>query len=285
MSNLICGRTTHPQRLIPGGFSKIPSMKELTSLRKKLQDSIPNLQAVAELIKSLAGKLPNFKRETEYIALSDPGEYALYDGKLASSDTESAPVKEYLSFTNEYIVPQSTAKWAKHVRESYMVGALARLNINYKRLSPMAQKTAEKFNLSQMNYNPYMNNIAQLVEIVHSFEDSIRLINELEAAGLQTQPDYNKPDIKVKAGTGVGAVEVPRGILFHDYTYNDKGICTKANCVIPTNQNHGNIQQDMNALVPQIAEKTQKEIELTLEMLVRAYDPCISCSTHVTKIK
>ena len=285
MSNLICGRTTHPQRLIPGGFSKIPSMKELTTVRKKLQDSIPNLQAVAELISSLAGKLPNFKRETEYIALSDPGEYALYDGKLASSDTDSAPVKEYLSFTNEYIVPQSTAKWAKHVRESYMVGALARLNINYKRLSPMAQKTAEKFNLLPMNYNPYMNNIAQLVEVVHSVEDSIRLINELEAAGLQTQPDYNKPDIKVKAGTGVGAVEVPRGILFHDYTYNDKGICTKANCIIPTNQNHGNIQQDMNALVPQIAEKTQKEIELTLEMLVRAYDPCISCSTHVTKIK
>jgi sulfhydrogenase subunit alpha len=285
MSNLICGRTTHPQRLIPGGFSKIPSMKELTSLRKKLQDSISNLQAVAELISSVAGKLPNFKRETEYIALSDPGEYALYDGKLASSDTDGAPVKEYLSFTNEYIVSQSTAKWAKHVRESYMVGALARLNINYKRLSPMAQKTAEKFNLLPMSYNPYMNNIAQLVEVVHSFEDSIRLINELEASGLQTQPDYNKPDIKVKAGTGVSAVEVPRGILFHDYTYNDKGICTKANCVIPTNQNHGNIQQDMNALVPQIAEKTQKEIELTLEMLVRAYDPCISCSTHVTKIK
>jgi coenzyme F420-reducing hydrogenase alpha subunit len=285
MSNLICGRTTHPQRLIPGGFSKIPSMKELTTVRKKLQDSIPNLQAVAELISSLADKLPNFKRETEYIALSDPSEYALYDGKLASSDTQGAPIKEYLSFTNEYIVPQSTAKWAKHVRESYMVGALARLNINYKRLSPMAQKTAEKFNLLPMNYNPYMNNIAQLVEVVHSVEDSIRLINELEAAGLQTQPDYNKPDIKVKAGTGVGAVEVPRGILFHDYTYNDKGICTKANCIIPTNQNHSNIQQDMNALVPQIAEKTQKEIELTLEMLVRAYDPCISCSTHVTKIK
>ncbi len=233
----------------------------------------------------MAGKLPNFKRETEYIALSDPSEYAFYDGKLASSDTGSAPVKEYLSFTNEYIVPHSTAKWAKHVRESYMVGALARLNINYKRLSPMAQKTAEKFNLLPMNYNPFMNNIAQLVEVVHSVEDSIRLINELEAAGLQTQPDYNKPDIKVKAGTGVGAVEVPRGILFHDYTYNEKGICTKANCIIPTNQNHGNIQQDMNALVPQIAEKTQKEIELALEMLVRAYDPCISCSTHVTKIK
>jgi coenzyme F420-reducing hydrogenase alpha subunit len=148
----------------------------------------------------------------------------------------------------------------------------------------MALRTAEMFNLLPMCYNPFMNSIAQLVEVIHSVEDSIQLINELEVEGLQAQPDYYEPEIKVKAGAGVGAVEVPRGILFHDYTYNDKGICTKANCIIPTNQNHGNIQQDMNALVPQIFDKSQKEIELTLEMLVRAYDPCISCSTHVTKI-
>ena len=186
MSNLICGRTTHPQRLIPGGFSKIPSMNELLALRKKLQDSIPNLQAVAELFKSLAGKIPDFKRETEFIALTDPNEYALYDGKIGSTDTGSAPVKEYLTYTNEYIVPQSTAKWAKHVRDSYMVGALARLNINYNQLSPMAKKTAETFNLSPICYNPFMNSIAQLVEVVHSVEDSIRLINELEAAGLKS---------------------------------------------------------------------------------------------------
>ena len=284
MSNLLCGRTTHPQRLIPGGFSKIPSMAELVAVRKKLQDSVPSIQAVASLVKSLAGKLPNFKRETEFIALTDPSEYALYDGKIGSSDTSAAPAKEYLAYTTEYIVPQSTAKWAKHTRSSYMVGALARFNLNYKRLSPLALETAEAFNLLPMCYNPFMNSIAQLVEVVHSVEDSIRLITELEVAGLQPQPEYNNPQIKVKAGQGVGAVEVPRGILFHDYTYNSQGICTKANCIIPTNQNHGNIQQDMNMLVPQIADKSEKEIELALEMLVRAYDPCISCSTHVTKI-
>jgi len=284
MSKLICGRTTHPQRLIPGGFSKIPSIKELIALRKKLQDSIPNLQAVAELFKSLADRLPNFTRETEFIALTDPSEYALYDGKIASSDTGTAPAKEYLTFANEYVIPQSTAKWAKHVRESYMVGALARLNINYKSLSPMAQKTAEKFNLLPMCYNPFMNNIAQLIEVVQSVEDSISLINELEAAGLKPQSDYNNPEVTIKAGRGVGAIEAPRGILFHDYTFNDKGVCTKANCIIPTNQNHGNIQLDMKAILPQILDKPQKEIELTLEMLVRAYDPCISCSTHVVKV-
>jgi sulfhydrogenase subunit alpha len=284
MSNLICGRTTHPQRLIPGGFSKIPHIKELTDMRKKLQDSLPNLTAIAELFKSLASKLPNFKRETEYIALTNPNEYALYDGEMTSTDTGPAPVKEYLAYTNEYIVPQSTAKWAKHNRDAYMVGALARLNLNYNKLSPMAQKVAEMFDLKPMCYNPFMNSIAQLVETVDSVENSIHLINELEATGLKTQPDYNNINIKIKAGSGVGAIEVPRGILFHENTYNDKGICTKANYIIPTNQNHGNISLDMKALLPQILNKPQKEIELALEMLVRAYDPCISCSTHVTKI-
>ncbi len=284
MSNLICGRTTHPQRLIPGGFSKIPSMIELTNLRSKLQNAIPKLQKVAELLRSMAGKFPEFKRETEFIALTDPNEYALYDGNISSSDTGTAPVKEYLAFANEYIVPRSTAKWSKHVRESYMVGALARFNINFKRLSPKAKEVAEMFSLLPMSYNPFMNNVAQLVELVHSVEDSIRLINELESTGLQTQPEYNNPEIKVKAGSGVGAVEVPRGILFHDYTYNSKGVCTRANCIIPTNQNHGNIELDMKALLPKILDKPQKEIELTLEMLVRAYDPCISCSTHAVRI-
>ncbi|MEM3880167.1 MAG: Ni/Fe hydrogenase subunit alpha [Candidatus Bathyarchaeia archaeon] len=284
MSNMICGRTTHPQRLLPGGFSKIPTMKELTALRDRLKAAIPDLQALAELFKSRMHKFPDFSRETEFIALTNPEEYALYDGKIASTDTGTAPVNEYLLFTNEYIVPHSTAKWAKHARESYMVGALARFNINYNLLSPLAKKTAEMFKLKPICHNPFMNNIAQLVEVVHSVEDSIKLINELEAAGLRSQPDYYKPEAKVKAGRGVGAVEVPRGILFHDYKYNEKGVCVKANCVIPTNQNHGNIELDLKALLPKILGKTPKEIELSLEMLVRAYDPCISCSTHCVKV-
>ena len=280
MSTKLCGRTTHPQRLIPGGFSKLPTMKELKTLRKELADSIPSLQAVAGLFKSLAHKLPIFVRETEFIGLTSPDEYALYDGEIASTDGGKAPASEYLTFTNEYIVPQSTAKRAKHNRESYMVGALARFNLNYNKLSPVAKQAAALFGLKPVCHNPFMNSIAQLVEVVHSVEDSIRLIDEIEAVGLKGQPDYFKPDVKVKAGRGVGAVEVPRGILFHDYTYNQNGVCTKANCVIPTNQNHGNIELDMKALLPTILEKTPKEIELNLEMLVRAYDPCISCSTH-----
>ena len=80
-------------------------------------------------------------------------------------------------------------------------------------------------------------------------------------------------------------MEAPRGILFHDYTYDDKGILVQANCVIPTNQNHNNIQKDMETLVPQIIDQGQEKITHMLEMLVRAYDPCISCSTHFLEVK
>jgi coenzyme F420-reducing hydrogenase alpha subunit len=75
-------------------------------------------------------------------------------------------------------------------------------------------------------------------------------------------------------------VEAPRGILFHHYTYDDTGIVQDANCVIPTNQNHNNIQKDMDRLAPTLVNRPEDEVRLALEMLVRAYDPCISCSTH-----
>ena len=279
MSNLICGRTTHPQRLVPGGFSKIPSIKELSVLKQSLVEATKDLESIVDLFTSLSKKLPHFTRETEFISLTNPDEYPFYDGEITSSDTGTAPKSEYLSYTNEYIVTNSTAKRAKHTRESYMVGALARLNNNYDRLSAKAKITAEKLNLHPICHNPFMNNIAQLVELVQSVEDSIRLINDLES-NYKSQPEYNVPIISVKAGRGIGVIEVPRGILFHDYTFNNKGICTKANFVIPTNQNHGNIELDMKAFLPKIMAKTDREIELNMEMLVRAYDPCISCSTH-----
>ena len=86
--------------------------------------------------------------------------------------------------------------------------------------------------------------------------------------------------VKPKESRGVSAVEAPRGILFHDYTFDKNGICTSANCIIPTNQNHANIQKEMEKLVPEFNDQGKDRLQLMLEMLVRAYDPCISCSTH-----
>jgi sulfhydrogenase subunit alpha len=282
-SDLTTGRTTHPQRLIPGGFTKLPTVKELEGVRKRIIDSEGDVKAVTDLLVSLAPKIPNFTRETEYVALKHDGEYALYDGDLASTDGGRDPVSKYLEWTNEYVVPQSTAKYTKRKRASLMVGALARFNNNHAQLKPKAAATAKALGLTAPCYNPYMNSIAQFVECVHTLEDSVDIIDDLLKTGINYDEVY--PKVTPKAGHGVGGVEVPRGLLLHDYTYDDNGVCIKANCVIPTNQNHSNIQQDMEKLVPEIMTKPKGEVELTLEMLVRAYDPCISCSTHYLKVE
>lgn len=276
LSDLTCGRTTHPITLEVGGFTTIPTEKELAGVKKQLEEAMEVTKDVAEIVLANADKLPDFIRETEFIGLVHDELYPLYDGDLGSTDGGRWPDDKYLELTNEYVVPQSTAKYTKHKGDSFMVGALARFNLNYDRLTPEAKGVAKMFGLEPVCHNPFMNNIAQLVEIVDSLVDSIKIIDELLERGLKQE----KSKVEVKAGRGVGAIEVPRGILFHDYTINDLGNCVKANCIIPTNQNHGNIQLDMEALGPTLVDRPEKEIELTLEMLVRAYDPCISCSTH-----
>lgn len=281
-SDLTCGRTVHPVSLVPGGFSHIPTEKQLLAMKQKWLDTLPDVVDVAELVLANAHKLPDFTRETEFIALTADGEYAIYDGDIGSTDGGRWPVAQYEEITNEFVVPHSTAKYTRHKRDSYMVGALARFNLNYDKLTPGAKEWAGKFGLSPVRHNPFMNNVAQLVEIVHSIEDSVAIIDRMVERGVDVN---ERPKFEVRAGRGVGAVDVPRGILFHDYTYNEKGICTKANCIIPTNQNHNNINLDFQAFAPTIIDKEEKEIELLMEMLVRAYDPCISCSTHYLDIE
>jgi sulfhydrogenase subunit alpha len=282
LSDLICGRTTHPVNLVPGGLWRTPSERQMKEARKRLVGLQPTINEGGELLISRVEALPDFSRETEYIALISDEEYALYDGVIGSTDTGKHPVSEYQKIVNEFVVPQSTAKYARHARESYMVGALARFNLNSRKLSPMAKEWAERFELKPKCNNPFMNNVAQFIELVHSREESVRIIDSMLSTGLKNE---RRPEAKSKAGRGVGAVEVPRGLLIHDYTYDRTGICTKVNCVIPTNQNHNNIQKDLESFSPTLIQKSEKEIELGLEMLVRAYDPCISCSTHLLNVR
>jgi sulfhydrogenase subunit alpha len=274
LCDLVGGRTVHPIRCKVGGFTCLPKMSEMEQVRGRLEDARPEIDKTVDLFATL--KIPAFVRETEYVALSSRSEYPLYEGELTSSDAGTFADAEYLKVTNEYCVPQSTAKYTRHKRESFMVGALARFNINHERLHPRAKKAAVALNLKAPCHNPFMISVAQVVELVDSLEQAISLIDTILAKGLQEEALQVKP----RAGRGVGIVEVPRGILFHDYTYNDQGEVVSANCIIPTNQNHANIQKDMEAFLPTILDQSHDAIRLNLEMLVRAYDPCISCSTH-----
>ncbi|MGB2863417.1 MAG: Ni/Fe hydrogenase subunit alpha [Sedimentisphaerales bacterium] len=279
---IIGGRMTHPITLKPGGFTTIPSEKKLLELKKAIEDAVPDLKILVEVVLSLVDKFPAFERDTEYIALKYPDYYTFYHGHIASTDTdEKVPVQQFERVVNEYISPQSTAKWCKWHRDSYAVGSLARFNLNAEQLLPMAAETAKQFGLKKGACNPYLNNVAQVVECAQVVEHSLQLIDELLTKGLKAEPVKVEP----KAGEGVGCVEAPRGILFHRYEFDEKGLCTKANICIPTGQNHANIQKDFEAFAPQIIDRDQDEIRLLLEMLVRSYDPCISCSTHFLNVE
>jgi sulfhydrogenase subunit alpha len=286
---VLVGRHVHPISCVVGGFTKIPGPADVEKMLGLLTAMRADMDETVNLATTL--KFPDFTRETEYVALvSDGPEYPLAEGDIGSTDGKRLSKRDYKRVTNEFIVDHSSAKHTKLSRDSYMVGALARFNLNAQKLHPKAKKVADALGMKPIVYNPFLNTAAQLIECVHCLEESISILE-----GFQKKPAdqservtiglNEKGAIPVRAGSGVGAVEVPRGTLFHYYEIDDEGRILNSDCVIPTNQNLNNIERDMRKLVPEVLHKSQEEITLAMEMLVRAYDPCISCSAHFLDVK
>jgi coenzyme F420-reducing hydrogenase alpha subunit len=288
-ADLVGGRPTHPVTIVPGGLTRVPTEKQFRQLQQALKDIIPDAKTIAEVVLSVADNIPKFERPTEYVSLkqTDPPTYTFYHGGITSTDLKgpAIPVSKWHDVTNEFVVEQSTSKWAKWHRDTYAVGALARFNNNYELLSPMAKDAAKQFGLVKGCCNPYMNTVAQLVECFHLVETTIGIIDQILTKGLKDETCLSGGKPPVKAGKGSGSVEAPRGILFHEYEFDKKGKCLAADICIPTGQNHANIQKDFEKLLPEILDQSENDIRLKLEMLVRAYDPCISCSAHFLDVK
>ena len=280
LANDICdevgGRRLHPTRTVVGGFTMLPDKFLLKKLQQRLKDSIADLTASADLFATFT--IPDFERHTEFVSLKGEGGYPFIGGSMVSTDGVVKEESEYQTMTNEYMADWSTSKLSRLSRKSFAVGALARVNNNFNGLGPLAQEISGKLGLRPVNHNPFMNNVAQLVECVHVVMDSISLIDTF----LDTPWQEAKQAVEPQEGVGVGAVEVPRGILYHCLDFDKHGRIRKADCVIPTSQNHANIHHDIDALADWSVARGKKdtEIELLAEMLVRAYDPCISCSVH-----
>ena len=274
LAEVFIGRHTHPVGVMPGGYTSYPTATAVKEIRERIVGLREDMKATVGILKTL--ELPAFERETEYVALQQPDHYTFYGGDIVSTDGGRVSAESYLDAIKEFIVPHSTAKHSKWNRDSYMVGALARVNNNYKQLHPEAQKVMEELGFKPPVYNTFTNTVAQFIETVHAIEDAIEMLDTLLARGIKDEETAPA----TKHGRGVGVVEAPRGLLIHDYTYNERNRLETANCIIPTNQNYANMDRDLAALAQQIAAEPAEDVELKLEMLVRAYDPCISCSEH-----
>ncbi len=284
VANEIChivgGRHVHPISLVPGGVAHTPEVRELRRLRGTLEDSLEMLDETISLFSAF--EWPKFSRDREFISLRPAHGYPSYEGEPFSSILgDGLTTDSYAKMIKEYIVPHSSAKHARTRHGTFMVGALARLNNNRRRIRPLARSAAKRLGVKLPCNNPFFNNPAQLIESVHLTEEAIEIIDNLLEAGVKTEP----PKKPTSYGTGIGIVEAPRGTLYHEYEIGKDGLVKRANCIIPTAQNLRSIEDDLKSIVPTLLDKTKEEITATVESLVRAYDPCISCSTHMMDVR
>lgn len=273
----VAGRHIHPVGMAAGGFTFAPGSESLVDLGRQLETAEDDLQALLPIFQRHAW--PAFENESDYLSLRHPERYAFHEGELFSSREGHLNLADYRDIVREYVVAGSNAKHALHAGHPFMVGALARFNNNCDQLLAPAREAAEALGLHPPGTNPFMIPAAQLVETVHCLAESRRIVDRLLDPSTTAQP--RQVSVEPRQGQGIGAVEAPRGTLFHDYDFDGQGICTRANLVIPTAQNLANLEADMRTYIPRIADASEDQMARRLESLVRAYDPCISCATHV----
>ena len=290
VANEICytvgGRHVMPISYQAGGMGYWPGRPEFEGLRAKLEAARPDIGATVDLFASLTW--PELSRDSECLAsFEDEGAYPMMGGPLHSSTGKVYPERSYRDTMIEYLVEHSASKHARGESGTLRVGALPRVTLAFDRLHPRAREAAGRLGLAPGRgggaaANPFLYTPAQIVETVHAYEEAVALTDALLA---DPAPEERAPVARPRGGDGVGIAEVPRGTLVHDYTVGADGRIARANCVIPTGLNLASIEADLRAFVPAIVAKPEAEIAHLAEMLVRAYDPCISCSVHALDVR
>jgi sulfhydrogenase subunit alpha len=281
IQEMIGGRAIHPVNAVVGGFGKLPGRDELSGLKELLKRGLEQTLAGFDLVCSL--QIPDFCTSPNlFAALSSNGRgYSLFGDRICLSSGDSRAINKYMEICDEGFVAHSHAKQSLFRNKPFAVGALARIVLNGTKFSGQAGRAREKSGLNILSNNMLYNNIAQAVEMIYSIERAMEIIDELLRSGIKEE----KPvEIRVRAGTGTGAVEAPRGTLYHSYSFDEMGRLTKADVITPTAQNLANIEKDLRASVKNLINEPRESLSSKLEMVVRAYDPCISCAVHLLKV-
>jgi len=273
---VVAGRSVHPTTTMIGGFHKIPSKEELKTLLKKIKSNTPKALALVKLFGNL--EYPSLKIDLELLAQKD--------NMVLSNKQKGFAIKNYKKNIEEEVKNYSTAKFGSYNGGSYLVGAMARLYHYYMSeeipedlaINPAGSKSVSALTASNgIDFkNPFHNNLAQIIEVLLELEVAIEIINNLIKEGVD---DSIKKPSKNPPLKGIGAIEAPRGGLYNEIHIKD-GIVKYANIITPTVQNLTSMEDSARALLKQHSDKSHKELEHLLEMLIRAYDPCITCSVH-----
>jgi coenzyme F420-reducing hydrogenase alpha subunit len=268
---VIGGRDIHPLTTLVGGFSKYPSLQDLKLLIEELMAIQEDALKTFELFSSLS--YPDFEHKSTYIAMHGNDLLGNKISRLKNDTLEQFP-HDYEKYIKEYFQHDSTAEFVVVEGKGYTVGPQARLNVNW---DLQDRKLRNLLKSQSPSHSPFSNIVLQSFEILSGVNRAIEVLNELIEKPINTEPPK---EVKPKASTGIGVVEAPRGLLFHKYSFDENGYCTYANVTTPTSQNLRMIEDCLHSFVTAHLHLPKEELIKEVEKLIRAFDPCISCSSH-----
>jgi coenzyme F420-reducing hydrogenase alpha subunit len=270
---VIGGREIHPVNVKVGGFYRAPTRRELGALVEPLERA---REAAVETVRWTAGfDFPERAVDSELVALSEPGTYAIEDGRVVSDGGLDIAVREYDEHFYEEHVARSNALHSRRADGStYLCGPLARYALGADRLSPLAREVAAEVGLEVPCKDAFRSIVVRSVELVYACDEALRLITEYQ------EPDEPAAEVEPRAGVGYGATEAPRGLLYHRYELDEEGTILDAKIVPPTAQNQLAIEEDLRQVVDRYHDLSDDELRHVCEQAIRNFDPCISCATH-----
>ena len=268
----------HPINVKVGGFYRLPSREKagqvLEALRASRQFAVDAVRLAASL------PFPDFEIDYECVALRHPDEYPLNEGRLVSTSGLDIPIENYLDEFEEVQVEHSNALHGRlRNGRSYLVGPLARVNLNFDRFPDAIQQIAQEVGFEVPCRNNFKSIIARALETLYVVDHAIELLERYDPDAPPSVP------IVPREGVGHGCTEAPRGILYHRYEVNADGTIRSATITPPTAQNQPQIEADLRNYFPTLLDCSEEEATLRCEHLIRNYDPCISCATHFLKVK
>jgi coenzyme F420-reducing hydrogenase alpha subunit len=270
---LIGGRAIHPVNVRIGGFYRAPAPPELRAFRPRLESALELAVAVCDWVAGF--DCPDLETEHELVAMDDGAHYPVFGDRIVSDRGLDIAVAEFAEHTVEFQVPHSTAKHARLLsRGNYLVGPLARFSLARDRLGPAAAAAADAAGLARVCRNPFRSIVVRAVEIVHACEEALRIVDTFSGA------NPSAVEVPPRAGTGHGATEAPRGLLYHRYALDAAGTILDADIVPPTSQNQAAIEHDLFHFVEANLDLPDDELARAAEVTIRNHDPCISCATH-----
>ncbi|MEZ5832686.1 MAG: Ni/Fe hydrogenase subunit alpha [Dongiaceae bacterium] len=275
---LLGGREIHPINVRVGGFYRVPTRKDFARLAESLKRA---REAALESVQWVASfDFPERVRDYTFVALRHPDEYPFNEGRIVSNRGLDIAAPEYDDHFEETHVAHTTALQSRlRGSGSYLVGPLARYNLNFDKLSPLAQQSAREAGLDAICTNPYRSIVVRAVEALYACDEALRIIDAYE------EPDRPAVPLEPRAGVGFAATEAPRGLLYHRYRLEQDGSIAEARIIPPTSQNQQCIEEDLVSHIGGFLDLPDEALQHRCEQTVRNYDPCISCATHFLRLE